>query len=107
MLKFEKTMFGAKAIKSKPKPRDPKDILRGIVGEIGELRSAVKLEEDVEALRKILREDWEEIEDNINDVYWLAALFANGNGVVLEEVIEKIAERKKEKKQAPNPDLHQ
>ncbi len=70
------------------RPRNSKDILRGIVSEIGELRNAVKLEEDV----GILKED---LEDNINDVYWLAALFANGNGVVFEEMIAKIEELKK------------
>ena len=69
-------------------PRNSKDILRSIVGEIGELRNAVKLEEDMEILK-------EDLEDNINDVYWLAALFANGNGIVFEEVIAKIEEMKK------------
>ncbi len=69
-------------------PRNPKDILQSIVGEIGELKNAVKLEEDMEILK-------EDLEDNINDVYWLAALFANGNGIVFEEVIAKIEEMKK------------
>lgn len=69
-------------------PRNSKDILRSIVGEIGELKNAVKLEEDMEILK-------EDLEDNINDVYWLAALFANGNGIVFEEMIAKIEEMKK------------
>ncbi len=69
-------------------PRNSKDILQSIVGEIGELKNAVKLEEDMEILK-------EDLEDNINDVYWLAALFANGNGIVFEEVIAKIEEMKK------------
>ena len=78
----------SKVTSSEPKPHNPKDILRSIVGEIGELRNAVKLEEDMEILK-------EDLEDNINDVYWLAALFANGNGIVFEEVIAKIEEMKK------------
>ena len=69
-------------------PRNSKDILRSIVGEIGELKNAVKLEEDMEILK-------DDLEDNINDVYWLAALFANGNGIVFEEMIAKIEEMKK------------
>jgi NTP pyrophosphatase (non-canonical NTP hydrolase) len=78
----------SKVTSSEPKPHNPKDILCSIVGEIGELRNAVKLEEDMEILK-------EDLEDNINDVYWLAALFANGNGIVFEEVIAKIEEMKK------------
>jgi hypothetical protein len=41
---------------------------------------------------EILKDD---LEDNINDVYWLAAFFANGNGIVFEEMIAKIEEMKK------------
>ncbi len=88
MVKFKNTMSSTKTIDDKiPGPRNPKDILRSIVGDIGELRNAIKLEEDIEILK-------EDLEDNINDVYWLAALFANGNGVVFEEVIAKIEEMK-------------
>ncbi len=78
---------------------NPKDLLLNVVAGIGELRNAVKLEEDAEILKKFLKYDWEEVEDNIDDVYWVLALLANGNGAVFEEVIEKIV--KKNKKQLP------
>ncbi len=66
----------------------PKDILLGIVDKIGELRDAVKLEEDINLLR-------EDLEDNIDDIYWFLALLATGNGVVIDEMIEKIVKMKK------------
>ncbi len=75
----------------------PKDLLLGAIGEIGKLRDAVKWEEDAEVLRKFLKYDLDEVEDNIDDIYWLLALFASGNGVIFEEIVAKIAEKNKKR----------
>jgi dCTP diphosphatase len=69
---------------------NPKDLLLGIVEEVGEIRNLVKWEQDPEVLKKVLRDNKEEFEDNIGDLYWFLALLANENGVNIDEAIDKV-----------------
>ena len=72
---------------------NPKDLLLGIVEEIGELRNVVKWEQDPAKLLKVLADNREEVEDNIGDLYWFLAILANEAGVDLDSAIKKVITR--------------
>jgi dCTP diphosphatase len=72
---------------------NPKDLLLGIVEEIGEIRNLVKWEQDPEKLRLALEKGKDELEDNIGDIYWFLALLANGSGIDLDQAIEGVIGR--------------
>ena len=72
---------------------NPKDLLLGIVEEVGEIRNLVKWEQDIEKLKQVLAENKDELEDNIGDIYWFLALLANNHGVNMDEAIAKVIER--------------
>lgn len=67
---------------------NPKDLLLGIVEEIGELRNLVKWEQDPKALEKVLKENKDEVKDGIGDIYWFLSLLANNADVDIDEAIE-------------------
>ena len=81
---------------------NPKDLLLGIVEEIGEMRNLVKWEQDIETLKRVLKENFDEFEDNIGDIYWFLAILANENDVNLDAAIEKVI--KKNEKRFPIED---
>lgn len=68
---------------------NPKDLLLGIVEEIGELRNIIKWEQDPDKLRKVLVDNKDEVEDGIGDIFWFLALLANGCKVNIDKAIEK------------------
>lgn len=72
---------------------NPKDLLLGIVEEIGEIRNLVKWEQDIEKLRNVLDKNKEELEDNIGDIYWFLALLANGSNIDIDEAINKVIKK--------------
>ena len=76
---------------------NPKDLLLGIVEEVGEMRNIVKWEQDPEELRKALHDNREELEDNIGDLYWFLALLANNGGVNIDDAIAKVIEKNKDR----------
>ena len=76
---------------------NPKDLLLGIVEEIGELRNIVKWEQDIAKLRKALTENKVEVEDHIGDIYWFLSLLANSCEVNLDEAIHKVIESNKKR----------
>ena len=65
-----------------------KDILLGIVEEVGELRNLVKWEQDPKILKKVLKDNKKEVKDAIGDIYWFLAVLANSCGLDIEEAIE-------------------
>lgn len=69
---------------------NPKDLLLGIVEEIGELRNIVKWEQDLNKLRKALLNNKDEVEDGVGDIFWFLALLANSCGVDIDKAIEKV-----------------
>lgn len=69
---------------------NPKDLLLGIVEEVGEIRNIVKWEQNIATLKQVLAENREELEDNIGDIYWFLAILANEHGVDLDEAIGKV-----------------
>ena len=82
---------------------NPKDLLLGIVEEVGEIRNLIKWEQDIEILRKVLIENKERLEDEIGDIYWFLALLANGSGVNIDEAIDGVI--KKNETRFPVPDV--
>lgn len=91
-----------KAIKKFSKERNwgqfhnPKDLLLGIVEEIGELRNLVKWEQDIKKLREVMVKNKKEVEDGVGDIFWFLALLTNGCGVDIDEAIERtIADNQK------------
>ncbi|MBS3166551.1 hypothetical protein J4444_05495 [Candidatus Woesearchaeota archaeon] len=72
---------------------NPKDLLLGIVEEIGEIRNLVKWEQNPEVLKKVLDENKKELEDNIGDIYWFLALLANGSDVNMDEAIDNVIKK--------------
>jgi NTP pyrophosphatase (non-canonical NTP hydrolase) len=69
---------------------NPKDLLLGIVEEVGELRNIVKWEQDMGTLKKVLEKNRDEVENNIGDIYWFLALLANGVDIDIDEAIDKV-----------------
>jgi len=66
---------------------DPKDLLLGIVEEVGEMRNTVKWVQGHNALKKVIQENKEEFEDNIGDLYWFLAILASENNIDIDEAI--------------------
>lgn len=69
---------------------NPKDLLLGIVEEIGELRNIVKWEQDPEKLKKVLINNKKEVEDGVGDIFWFLSLLANSAGVNIDKAIKKV-----------------
>jgi dCTP diphosphatase len=78
---------------------NPKDLLLGIVEEIGELRNIVKWEQNLNKIKRVIKENKEEFEDDIGDIYWFLALLANENGMDIDRAISDVI--KKNKKRFP------
>jgi len=74
---------------------NPKDLLLGIVEEIGEIRNIIKWEQDMETLKKVMLDNKKEIKDHIGDIYWFLALLANNCGVNIDGAIEEVIEENK------------
>ena len=85
-----------KKIKKFAKDRDwdqfhnPKDLLLGIVEEIGEIRNVVKWEQDINKIKKVLLKNKSQLEDDIGDIYWFLALLANGSRIDIDKAISKV-----------------
>jgi len=67
-----------------------KDLLLGIVEEIGEIRNIIKWEQDIEKIKKAIDEHKEELKDHIGDLYWFLALLANNSNIDLDEAISEV-----------------
>jgi len=68
---------------------NPKDLMLGIVEELGEMRNVVKWEQDIEKIKKVVLEHQDDMEDGIGDILWYLALLANGCKVDLDKAIER------------------
>ena len=76
---------------------NPKDLLLGIVEEVGEIRNIVKWEQDARKIKKTLEINKEELKDNIGDIYWFLALLANGNDIDMDEAIDEVIQANKKR----------
>ncbi len=69
---------------------NPKDLLLGIVEEVGEIRNIVKWEQNIDVIKKVLEDNKEKLEDEVGDIYWFLALLANGSGVDMDKAIDGV-----------------
>jgi NTP pyrophosphatase (non-canonical NTP hydrolase) len=76
---------------------NPKDLLLGIVEEIGEFRNIIKWEQDSEKLSKIMEEKKVDVKDGIGDIYWFLALLANQTGVDIDKAISEVIKLNKKR----------
>lgn len=77
--------------------QSPKDLLLGIVEEIGELRNIIKWEQDPTVINRVILENKSEFEDNIGDIYWFLAVLANKYDIDLDQAIEKVIKNNKKR----------
>lgn len=71
---------------------DPRDYLLGIVEEVGEFRNFVKWIGDRETVDKLIKENFEHIENTLGDVLWFIFMLANRCGIDIKRAIEKVIE---------------
>lgn len=69
---------------------NPKDLLLGIVEEIGELRNLIKWEQDSEKIRNTLIRKKDDVQDTIGDIYWFLALLANQCQINIDCAISQV-----------------
>lgn len=89
MNKFQKQIAKFAKDRNWEQFHNPKDLLLGIVEEVGEIRNLVKWEQDPEKLKKVLWKN-KELEDDIGDIYWFLVLLANGSGIDIDIAIKKV-----------------
>jgi len=76
---------------------NPKDLLLGIVEEVGEIRNLVKWEQDIDKLKQVLTDNKDELKDHIGDIYWYLALLANNCIIDVDEAIEAVIKKNEER----------
>lgn len=74
-----------------------KDLLLGIVEEVGEFRNFVKWETSEEKIKQAIESNFEEVEDTFGDMLWFIALLANKCNVDLKTALEKVLEKNRER----------
>jgi len=76
---------------------DPRDYLLGIVEEVGEVRNIVKWETSIEVINRVIKDNFEHLENMIGDLLWFTFMLANRVGVNAKEAIEKVIENNTER----------
>ncbi len=68
----------------------PKDLLLGIVEEVGELRNLIKWEQDPQKVRANLLKNKESVEDDIGDMIWFISILANSLDIDTDKAIADV-----------------
>jgi len=76
---------------------NPKDLLLGMIEEVGEFRNLIKWEQNLTMIKKVINSHKEEVEDSIGDLFWFLALLANFCNIDIDEAIRKVIERNQER----------
>ncbi len=71
----------------------PKELLLGIVEEIGEFRNIVKWEQDLEKVKEKIKANFDDVEDFFGDVMFELCSLANYCGVDIDTALDKVLER--------------
>jgi NTP pyrophosphatase (non-canonical NTP hydrolase) len=71
---------------------NPKDLLLGIVEEIGEFRNIIKWEQNPEIIKKVLSDNKEKVKDEIGDILWFLSILANVCEIDIDEAIKMTIE---------------
>ena len=69
---------------------NPKDLLLGIIEEVGEFRNIIKWEQDPKKIKKAMLDNIDEVKDNIGDIFWFLSLLANSCNVDINQAIEQV-----------------
>jgi len=76
---------------------NPKDLLLGIVEEVGEIRNLIKWEQNPGKIKKILLKNRRELKDNIGDILWFLSILANSAKIDMDEAIKEVIEANKKR----------
>lgn len=71
----------------------PKELLLGMVEEIGEFRNIIKWELNEAKVRQKIHDNYDEVEDFFGDMLWELASLANYCGVDLEQALENVIKK--------------
>ncbi len=94
-MKQQKTVEDFLAEREWRKYHMPKDLLLGLVEEIGEFRNIIKWEQDEAKILKKIQDHYEDVEDFFGDVLWILCSLANYCGVNISEALDKVIEKHK------------
>lgn len=73
----------------------PKELLLGLVEEIGEFRNIIKWEKDEEKVRQKIQDNFDDVEDFFGDVLWELCSLANYCKVDISTALDKVIEKHK------------
>jgi len=73
----------------------PKELLLGLVEEIGEFRNIIKWEKDEKKVKQKIQDNHEEIEDFFGDALWELCSLANYCDVNLSDALDKVIAKHK------------
>ena len=76
---------------------NPKDLLLGLVEEIGEFRNIIKWINDPKVIKKVIAQNKVDVKDAIGDMFWFIASLANVCGVDIDDAIEMTIEDNKKR----------
>lgn len=66
----------------------PKDLLLGLVEEVGEFRNIIKWVNDPKIIKKLISENKDDVKDAIGDMFWILASLANVCDIDIDEAIK-------------------
>jgi len=73
----------------------PKELLLGMVEEIGEFRNIIKWEQDEAKVRDKIKKNYGEVEDFFGDILWELCSLANYCEVDISKALDKVIEKHK------------
>ena len=76
---------------------NPKDLLLGIVEEIGEFRNIIKWEQNPQIIKKVLLDNKEQVKDTVGDIFWFLSLLANSCDINIDDAIKMTIEDNKKR----------
>jgi len=75
----------------------PKELLLGMVEEIGEFRNIIKWEKDEAKVLKKIQDNYEEVDDFFGDMMWELCSLANYCNVDLSVALDRVIEKHKKR----------
>lgn len=75
----------------------PKELLLGLVEEIGEFRNIVKWEQDEKKVLQKIKDNHDEIDDFFGDMLWELCSLANYCDVNMSDALDRVIEKHKKR----------
>ncbi len=97
MNKFQKEIDKFSKDRNWDQFHNPKDLLLGIVEEIGEFRNIIKWEQDPQKIRQVLKEKNVEVDDTIGDILWFLSLLANQSNIDIDKSLSRVIDANKKR----------